>query len=75
MKVKMNKTAEFDAVDADGNRYRILEFTPYKEVVVDGQLVRAAGVKALMLRNGDAVRLSDDGSFEIVSSGARLLRV
>lgn len=71
----MAKTAEFDAVDPDGNRYCILEFTPYKEVMSDGQLVRTAGIKALMLRNGDAVRLSDDGGFEIVRSGVRLLQV
>lgn len=71
----MAKTAEFDAVDAAGNRYRILEFTPYKEVVTDGQLVRTAGVKALMLKNGDPVNLAEDGGFEIARGTVRLMRL
>lgn len=69
------RTGEFILADADGNSYRIIEFTTYVHVAPDGRHQLIPNRKRFQLQNGDHVNFSDEGGFEIAHNGVRLSKV
>jgi len=74
MNNKTVKTTEFIAVDSDGNKHRIVEFTLLVGVTSDGVSSFIPGNKVYQLQNGCPVNSLGNGGFEIVETGVVLKR-
>jgi hypothetical protein len=74
MSREMKKLNEFDAVDADGEIYRISHMQDVIENrLLDGSIHRENGLQSFNY-NGKAVNQIDENTYEIVQLGRRVTR-
>jgi hypothetical protein len=65
------KTGEIMAIDAQGNRHKILKYTDFETVDTFGASEEVAGYDEYRLVTGEAVnKISDDEFFVVVSNVA-----
>jgi hypothetical protein len=64
------EVSRFKAIDDEGKRYTIIEMQRFIHAKdMDGEEMKARGLKRLMLRSGEPVNYIDDSTFEIVRTG------
>ena len=76
MRAQIRQTGRFQAVDDNGTRHTILEFTEFLDAsTLERPGQRVPGLRSYKLLNGDHINIHDDGTLEHVASGRKLRRV